>query len=139
MTRKRSYTTSIAFIRALEQEYLAQAAKVEAAGITTSAGDEFRRRAFMCGEVIKILRGKKDPMISRDVEPSIEADDIPVGTYFLGRIEGFETFLFMRDFDGVTSLQNPTDTWSDIHIRATGVTVRDYKPVDVVITVKEQK
>lgn len=59
---------------------------------------------------------------------SKKARDIPVGTYFTGSIGDYECKYFLRTFDGVVSLDKPSNTWKE----GRDFVVKGYRPASLV-------
>lgn len=68
------------------------------------------------------------------VRPSVQGKNVTVGTYFFGNI-GSVRGLFLRTYDGIVSLSDPSHTW--IITNNAGFAVEGYQPVTVRIQVLE--
>jgi hypothetical protein len=73
--------------------------------------------------------------IKTDKAIDINAEDIPVGTYFYGHPEGYKELsehLFMKSYDSVIDVDAPVKTWSNPLSN-----IINYRPVDITITVNK--
>ncbi|MCP4083105.1 MAG: hypothetical protein GY743_23030 [Planctomycetaceae bacterium] len=64
------------------------------------------------------------------VKPKRQGFDIDMGTTFLARYEG-RMGLFLRTYDGVVSLEDPSRTWHD------GAMWREYEEVHAEIVISD--
>jgi hypothetical protein len=75
-----------------------------------------------------------------DISPKL-AHNISVGTYFMGKISGNTTQLYLRIYNGIISISNPNITFLWLRDERGPYRVYEYKEVDVDInvSVKEVK
>lgn len=80
---------------------------------------------------------------SSNAVPEIRLPDIPIGTTFYGRVYRYQNpRLLFRIYGGLVDLTNPRSTWmpgsgQEDHSFVKDFEVYDYRPVDIVGTVKE--
>ena len=70
---------------------------------------------------------------SKKVKPTIKVTDIPIGTLFTCGLWRSFSDVFLRTFEGIVLLNDPSNTWD-----ANDMEIGDYQPVNGVLIITGQ-